>query len=88
MSKQTPAERASEQDYEIRRWLREIANDALHAHVNADYATITYLHKALARLMGNYQRFRKEQAALRAEVIQHMIDETKKEEEHRVVETD
>ena len=60
MTRQTPAELATEQEYEIRRWAREIANDALHARMYNDYATIAHLHKALARVMGNYQRFRKE----------------------------
>ena len=80
MSKQPPAELAAEQSTEIRQWARDIANDALHAHVNADYATVAYLHKALERVMRNYQRFRKQQVALRAEVIQYMIDEAKKED--------
>ena len=80
MSKQTPAERASEQDYEIRRWLREIASDALYAHTNNDYATIAHFHKKLAGVMREYQKFRMKQETLKAEVIQHMIDEAKKEE--------
>ena len=80
MSKQPPAERAAEQRAEIGRWMATI--DAAHttAIFNADYATLAHLHKALARVMGNYQKFRKEQKALQAEVIQHMIDEAKKEE--------
>lgn len=59
MSKQTPAELATEQEYEIRRWAREIANDALHARMYNDYATIAHLHRALAGVMRNYQRFRR-----------------------------
>lgn len=58
MSKQPPAELAAEQRAEIRQWAREIANDALHAHVNADYATVAHLHRALAGVMRNYQKFK------------------------------
>lgn len=56
MTRQTPAELAAEQEYEIRRWTHEIGSDALHARMYNDYATIAHLHKALARVMGNYQK--------------------------------
>lgn len=86
MSKQPPADLAAEQRDEIRRWLIEIAIDALPVH--NDYATVAHLHRALVGVMRNYQKFRKKQEALQADVIQHMIDEAKKEEGHGVVETD
>ena len=80
MSKQTPAELATEQSAEIGRWMTAI--DAAHttAIFKADYATVAHLHRALTGVMRNYQKFQKKQAALQAEVIQHMIDEAKKED--------
>ena len=60
MSKQTPAELAAEQSEEVRRWLARLNQGRYLALVDSDYATIAHLHKALARVMGNYQRFRKE----------------------------
>ena len=80
MNKQTPAERASEQSSEIGRWMGAI--DAAHttAIFKDDYATIAHLHRKLAGVMREYQKFRMKQETLKAEVIQHMIDEAKKEE--------
>ena len=60
MSKQPPAELAAEQRAEIRRWLHEIA-DELYAYTNNDYATVAHLHRALAGVMRNYQKFQKKQ---------------------------
>ena len=60
MSKQTPAGLAAEQDEEVADWLLQLNQDRYRALVDSDYATIAHLHKALARVMGNYQRFRKE----------------------------
>ena len=80
MSKQPPADLAAEQSEETAKWLGRLVDAHMTAIFKADYATIAHLHKAVARLMGNYQKFRKEQKALQAEVIQHMIDEAKKEE--------
>ena len=60
MSKQTPAELAAEQSVEIAKWLGRLVGAHTTAIFKADYATIAHLHKALARVMGNYQRFRKE----------------------------
>ena len=60
MTRQTPAELAAEQDEEVADWLLQLNQDRYRALVDNDYATIAHLHKALARVMGNYQRFRKE----------------------------
>ena len=80
MSKQPPAELAAEQSAEIGRWMAAI--DAAHttAIFKDDYATVAHLHRKLAGVMREYQKFQKKQAALQAEVIQHMIDEAKKED--------
>ena len=88
MSKQPPADLAAEQSEEIANWTVSIVDAHTTAILKADYATVAHLHKALAGVMRNYQKFRKEQESLRAEVIQHMIDEATKEDEHGVVETD
>ncbi len=60
MSKQTPAELAWEQSEEAAFWLLQLNQDRHDALIGSDYATVAHLHKALARVMGNYQRFRKE----------------------------
>lgn len=61
MSKQPPDELAAEQRAEIVRWMAAI--DAAHttAIFKADYATIAHLHRALAGVMRNYQKFQKKQ---------------------------
>lgn len=80
MSKQPPAELAAEQYDEVRQWARGIELDAVIAYGDKDYAAVAHLHRALAGVMRNYQRFRQKQAALQADVTQRMIDEAKKED--------
>lgn len=80
MSKQTPAELAWEQTEEINQWIRKIQSIHSDAFWGSDFATVAHLHRALAGVMRNYQKFQKKQEGLQAEVIQHMIDEAKKEE--------
>ena len=80
MSKQPPSELAAEQSEEIAKWLGRLVDAHTTAIFKDDYATVAHLHRALAGVMRNYQKFRKEQESLRAEVIQHMIDEAKKEQ--------
>ena len=61
MSKQTPAERASEQDNEITLWARQIIIQSFMAQRDKDYATIAHLHRKLAGVMREYQKFKAKQ---------------------------
>ncbi|HQX61818.1 MAG TPA: hypothetical protein PK593_00015 [Thermomicrobiales bacterium] len=58
MTRWTSAELAAEQLREADRWADGLRGILFDAANQGDYATIAYLHKALARVMGNYQRFR------------------------------
>ena len=80
MSKQPPAELATEQSEETAKWLGRLVDAHMTAIFKDDYATIAHLHRKLAGVMREYQKFRAKQEALQAEVIQYMIDEAKKED--------
>ena len=64
MSKQTPAELAEEQSEETAKWLGRLVDAHMTAIFKDDYATIAHLHRALAGVMRNYQKFKAKEEAL------------------------